>query len=94
MTQAIVFTAFGFVIGLAAGMFHFATLARVTALYLAGKAARAVSLQFLRLAALTALMTILAMLGMGPLAAGALGVILGREIVLRRARKEATWTAR
>jgi hypothetical protein len=87
MTQTLAQIAVGVVFGLAAGLFHFATLRKVTALYLGGSLLHAVALQVLRLAALAALMVTLATLGMGALAAGALGVILGREIVLRRIRK-------
>jgi F1F0 ATPase subunit 2 len=82
--------AIGLAVGLALGLAHFASLRRVTALYLdGGSPARAVALQLLRLALLAGLMLLLARLGAAPLIAGALGTILAREVILRRARKEA-----
>lgn len=87
--------ALGLLLGLATGLVHFATLRRVTALYLAGTApARALGLQLARLALVALVLAGLARLGAGALLAGALGLMLAREAVLRRARKEATWTAR
>jgi F1F0 ATPase subunit 2 len=83
-------TALGFVLGFAAGLVHFATLRQVTALYLGGGALpRALGLQLLRLALLAGVLVLLARLGAGPLLAGALGVLIARAMVLRRARKEA-----
>ncbi|WP_165354791.1 ATP synthase subunit I [Tropicimonas sp. IMCC6043] len=88
MTHSFVIAALGLAFGLALGIFHFATLRRVTALYLGDAPARAVTLQILRLALLACLMVALALLGAPALVTGALGVVLGREIVLRQARKD------
>ena len=77
-------------IGFAAGFAHFATLRRVTDLYLSGKSsARAAILQIARLAGLAVLLVALAKFGTAPLLAGALGILAARAMVLRRARKEA-----
>ena len=77
------------------GYVHFASLERVTRLFTGGGPLwRAIALQLARLAVLAALMVALALLGVGALLAGMFGVIAAREIVLRRVRKEAAWTAR
>ncbi|MCB1357988.1 MAG: hypothetical protein KDK53_16360 [Maritimibacter sp.] len=87
--------ALGFAFGLAVGLVHFLSLRRVTALWLSGRAPRrALALHFGRLAALGAGLFGLALIGAVALVAGAMGVIVAREIVLHGARKEATWTAR
>ena len=89
MTQALVHILLGFGLGVVAGFVHFASLERVTRLFLSGVHLwRALGLQLARLAFLTALMVALALLGGGALLAGMFGVILAREIVLRRVRKE------
>ncbi|WP_201455749.1 N-ATPase subunit AtpR [Tropicimonas marinistellae] len=88
MTQALVHFLLGFGLGVAAGYVHFASLKRVTRLFLVGAHLwRAVGLQLARLAALAALMVALALLGVSALLAGMIGVIVAREIVLRRVRK-------
>ncbi len=89
MTLTLAHIALGFALGLAVGVFHFASLKQVTALYLGGSPVRAIALQLLRLAVLAGLMVALVLLDIPAFAAGALGVIVGREIVLRRVRKEA-----
>ncbi|MGI3166069.1 ATP synthase subunit I [Pseudooceanicola sp. 200-1SW] len=77
-------------LGLGLGVVHFASLRRVTDLYLGpGRApARALALQLARLALLVAVFVLLAGLGAYPLLAGAAGLVLGRALVLRRARAE------
>lgn len=78
---------FGFVVGLALGLFHFATLRKVTALYVAGgSAGRAIALQVARLVLLAAVLAGLALAGAVPLISGAVGLLAGRMIVLRRGR--------
>lgn len=95
MTAFLAHIALGFGLGLAFGTVHFATLARVTRLFMGGGPLwRAILLQLARLAGLAALMVALACLGADALVSGMFGVIAAREIVLRRVRKEATWTAR
>lgn len=82
-------TPLGFALGFAAGLVHFATLRRVTALYLGGSGAgRALALQIVRLAGLAAVLVLLAWLGAGPLLGGALGVLVARGVILHRAGKE------
>jgi len=89
MMLPVAHTALGLGLGFGFGLVHFATLARVTALFMGrGTFWRAVAWQLARLALLAGLMVALALLGAAPLIAGALGVILAREIVLRRVRKE------
>lgn len=78
----------GFALGLGLGLIHFASLKRVAELYVGGGSlGRALGLQLLRLAILTGLLVLLARQGAAPLLAGALGIIVARWIVLRRARK-------
>ncbi|HHC29760.1 MAG TPA: hypothetical protein ENK80_04230 [Rhodobacterales bacterium] len=80
--------ALGAGIGLVLGLVHFASLARVTALYLAGtRPAAAVGLQLGRLALLGGVLTALAFIGAPALLGGALGVLAGRAIILARARR-------
>lgn len=88
MTLTLFHIALGFVLGLVFGYVHFATLDRVTRLFMGGGPPwQAVGLQLARLVVLAALMVALALLGVGALLAGMFGVIAGREIVLRRVRK-------
>ena len=95
MTQTLALTLLGFALGIALGLAHFASLRRVTAMYLSGGSpVRAVLLQLARLALLGGVLLLFAQLGAAPLLASALGVLIAREAVLRRARKEATWTVR
>lgn len=76
--------------GVAVGVLHFSALDRVTQLYLGGgSVGRALLLQLSRLAVLGALLTGLAMLGALPLLSGALGLLVGRTIVMRRKREAA-----
>lgn len=72
-------------LGLALGLVHFGTLARVSGDYLAGRTGRAVALHALRMLLMIAVLAGLTWAGAGPLLAGALGIFLGRAIVLRRA---------
>lgn len=79
----------GFALGLALGLIHFATLKTVTSLYLSGTATgRAIGLQLGRLAVLAATLNVLALSGAAALLGGALGVLAGRAIVLRRTKGE------
>lgn len=90
MTLTLLHIALGFVLGLGFGLVHFATLDRVTRLFLdpsGGGFWRAVGLQIARLAVLAALMVALSFLGVDALLSGMFGVIAAREIVLRRVRR-------
>ncbi|GHF60556.1 N-ATPase subunit AtpR [Seohaeicola zhoushanensis] len=69
--------------GIAMGMFHFASLQRVTRLLVAGRPA-AVGLQVARFALLGVFLWLCAKSGWPVLLAGALGVLAGRAYVLRR----------
>ena len=84
----------GLAAGFALGLFHFASLRRVTALYLAGRGGRALALQLGRLGALAGGLALLALAGAVPLLSGAAGVLAGRAVVLARARREASWETR
>jgi len=78
----------GLALGVVLGIAHFASLKRVTMLYFAGGAPwRAVGFQLARLALLTVILTGLALMGTVPLLSGALGVLIGRAIILRSARE-------
>lgn len=85
MTTALLLHALpGLAAGTALGLAHFASLAWNTRLYVTGGAARALAVQLLRLAVLAAAFAGLARLGALPLLAGALGLLLARQLVLRR----------
>ena len=84
-----VLAALAFVAGFGLGLVHFASLGRVSALFLAGGSpVRALALQFARLALLAGFLVLAARLGAAPLLAAALGVLIARAVVLRRFRKE------
>jgi F1F0 ATPase subunit 2 len=74
----------GLAAGMALGLAHFASLAWNTRLYVKGGAARALTVQLLRLALLALAFAWLARSGALPLLAGALGLLLARRLVLRR----------
>lgn len=76
------------VAGVALGLVHFGTLHRVSEDYLGGRAGRALALQLLRMAAMIGALYGLARLGALELLAGALGVLIARILVMRRARRE------
>ncbi|SDH70107.1 ATP synthase subunit I [Alloyangia pacifica] len=74
--------------GFALGLLHFASLRRVTGLYIdGGPPWRALALQLGRLALLAGVLVGLALLGALPLLAGTLGLLLARQLVLRQVRK-------
>lgn len=88
MTVTLVHIAVGFALGLVFGYPHFASLERVTRLFMGGGPLwQAVGLQCARLAALAALMVALALLGVSALLAGMFGVTAARAIVLHRVRR-------
>ncbi len=88
MTAPVWISVLGFALGLGLGVVHFATLQRVTDLYLqAGSPARALALQLARLLVMAGLMVLLARQGAAPLLSGAAGLLIAREIVLRRTRR-------
>lgn len=75
-------------VGTLFGLGYFASLRRVTQMFLSeGSIRLAVVLQGVRILVLVAVLYALALRGAGPLIAGALGMIVAREIVLRLARK-------
>lgn len=71
--------------GLALGWFHFATLARVSELLVAGRLV-GIGLQLARFALLTAFLWLCARQGWPALAGGGAGIMAGRALALRRAR--------
>lgn len=88
MIVALFHAALSFGLGLGFGYVHFMSLKQVTRLLLdTGPVWWVIAIQLARLAALAALMVMLAILDSGALIAGALGVLLAREMVLRRVRK-------
>lgn len=74
--------------GLIAGALHFASLAPIARMLAEGRLI-AVPLQSLRLILLAAILWLMAREGAWVLLSGALGVLLGRAIVLRRERARA-----
>jgi len=75
-----------FAFGITAGLLHFLLLRWNTRLFVAGGALRAIGLQGLRLAALAGVLLLVARLGAMPLLLTALGVMIARQIVVRRTR--------
>ena len=73
------------IVGAALGAFHFATLARVTNMLMDGRLT-AVFLQVGRFAIMAAALWIAARQGAPVLLAGAIGIMAGRALILRRAR--------
>ncbi|MDR2213971.1 MAG: ATP synthase subunit I [Pseudomonadales bacterium] len=79
--------------GYAAGRLHFALLRRNTELYLQGGAvARAVGMQLTRLAFIALVLVVAAYFGAASLVACAVGIMLARLVVLRRAVREEKYT--
>lgn len=79
--------ALGLAAGLALGLMHFATLRKVTQMYLSGGSyGRAIALQLARLALLAAALSGLALAGAVPLLSAALGLLIGRAVIFRRNR--------
>jgi len=71
------------------GVFHFTTLRMVTNQLVSGASpVRAILLQIVRMALVVAVLAAFTFAGALPLLSCALGVLLGRAIVLRRAPKE------
>lgn len=81
----------GLAVGLAAGMllglFHFGSLMWNTELYLGGGWAAALGLQLARFGLLVACLVAMAMLGALPLLGSALGLLVARGVLVRRARR-------
>lgn len=74
----------GLLLGLLVGAVHFAGLALNLRLFTAGRVSAALGLQLLRLSVSVALLASLIRLGIGPLLAGALGLLLARQGLIRR----------
>ncbi len=80
----------GLLLGLVAGLAHFASLKRVVDLYAGGgPIARTVALHIARFALVIAVLVLLALMGALPLLAGALGIFIARALVLRFTREAA-----
>lgn len=79
----------GFGSGIVLGLLHFGSLWWTTRLYAGSAALRGLGVQLLRFGLLTLALTALAGLGAGPLLAGALGLLLGRGLLLHRAQRAA-----
>lgn len=71
-------------LGAGLGVFHFLSLRRVSADYLAGHGRRAIGLQVARLVAVAGVFYLLARVGAIPLLAAALGFVIARGVVMRR----------
>ncbi len=76
----------GFAIGAAAGAAYFLGLRFNTALYLAGRPGPALALQAARLLLLGVVLAGVALCGALPLLAAALGLLIARQAIVRRAR--------
>ena len=83
--QTLALVAGALVTGTAAGWLHFASLARIADMILAGHL-RAIALQLLRILLLAAFLWLCTRGGPAVLFAGAAGVLAGRALVMRRAR--------
>ena len=77
---------FGLAAGFALGLFHFHSLRWNCAFFARGQAGRALLLQLARLALVGLVLFGLARLGAGPLLGGALGLVIGRMLMMRRER--------
>jgi len=74
----------GLLVGLLAGVWHFALLALNLRLYTGGRVAVGLCLQLLRLGLTVAALASLINLGLGALLAGALGLLLARQWLVQR----------
>jgi len=77
----------GLVAGLLLGLAYFATLAATVRFYTEGRPLAAGLLQAGRFVALAGALFGLAKLGALPLVCGGLGIVLGRQLVMRRKRE-------
>jgi F1F0 ATPase subunit 2 len=73
-----------FAAGVAAGLLHFLLLRWNTRLFITAGVAHAIGIQALRLLALAGVLLLAARLGAMPLLLTALGMLLARQIVVRR----------
>ncbi|WP_321501946.1 ATP synthase subunit I [Breoghania sp.] len=81
---------FGLLMGLAAGVLHFASLKRVAELYTGGgPIGRTLALHIARFALIVAVLVLLALIGALPLLSGALGILIARALVLRFTKEPA-----
>ena len=76
----------GLLAGLLVGVVHFASLAFNLRLFTAGRVLPALGLQLLRVGLSVALLAALIRLGLAALLAGAGGLLLVRQLFIRRAR--------
>jgi F1F0 ATPase subunit 2 len=76
----------GLAAGVLLGLAHFGSLRWNVRLFTSGGGRRALGAQLLRFALVFAVLAGLAKLGALPLLAGALGILLARQLVLRRVR--------
>ena len=76
----------GLLVGLLVGTLHFASLALNLRLFSSGRVLPALALQLLRVGLSVALLAALIRLGLAALLAGALGLLLARQLTLRRVR--------
>lgn len=77
----------GLLVGLLVGTLHFASLGLNLRLFSAGRVLPALALQLLRVGLSVALLAALIRLGLAALLAGALGLLLARQLTLRRMRR-------
>jgi F1F0 ATPase subunit 2 len=76
----------GLLAGALVGALHFASLAFNLRLFSAGRVLPALALQLLRLGLSVAALAVLIRFGLAALLAGALGLLLARQLTLRRIR--------
>ncbi|SER42678.1 F1/F0 ATPase, subunit 2 [Azotobacter beijerinckii] len=76
----------GLLVGLLVGALHFASLALNLRLFCAGRVLPALALQLLRVGLSVAVLAALIRVGLAALLAGAAGLLLARQRVLRRER--------
>ncbi|MFT3721406.1 ATP synthase subunit I [Pseudorhodoferax sp.] len=76
-----------FVTGCVMGFIHFRTLGRAADAFVQGRAARALLLQFARLALTGGFLFAVAQAGALPLLAAAAGILAGRGLVMARHRR-------
>lgn len=74
--------------GVMLGLFHFRLLRSVSLDFARGRAVRAFALQTGRMGLMAAVLVFLARQGAAILLAGALGIMIGRAVIIRRAKRE------
>jgi F1F0 ATPase subunit 2 len=85
ITMTLLLDTGSFALGITAGLLHFLLLRWNTRLFITAGVVRAIGIQALRLMVLAGVLLVAARLGAMPLLLAALGVMIARQFVVRRA---------